>query len=108
MEREITSWVICPIVLAGVLLMVGCAAPRRVDGSLAYDRAELIFHPVQTPLAPVEPMRPDWPDVVAYDRPNEETVYQETIVDRQDRYGSGRDDRYLRRFESIRSGVIRR
>ncbi len=91
---------------------VGCSAPahRAALGPSDYAvttvvaEAHLIFNPEWTGLPSVDSMRSDWPSSVGHQAFGEDVWYEETIVDRQGRFGHSDHRDYYRRFTAVRTG----
>lgn len=87
--------------------LAGCTAPApRISGPAS--RAYVIFNPRQIGVSPDAILRPSWPSTYASTDPGEAIRYRETIIDYQGWFGTDRDDRHYRRFQSTRWGTLRR
>jgi hypothetical protein len=93
--------------LVAVTVLAGCSAARSSNGPIVGPRPDLIFYPAYAQLEPIEPIRPEWPTVAAQDRPEDVIYFQETINDRGSHWSFNGQDRYQRRFDSVRVGVAR-
>ncbi len=67
----------------------------------------LLFGPAWSGMGTYDTPRGQWPATAAYQSNQESVTFRETIIDRQGRHFSERDD-YYRRFDSVREGRIRR
>jgi len=67
----------------------------------------MLFNPDSTGLHVANVPRGDWPATLRHRQRGEVFDYQETIIDRQGAFESGRDY-YYRRFDAFRSGAGRR
>ena len=84
-------------------ISVGCAGHER-DISMRRAHAEhLLFNPSWTGLPTLNAPRAEWPSTVKYEHSEEVFEYSETIIDREDSFGS-LPDRYYRRFDAVRIG----
>lgn len=91
------------------VIAAGChSTGQQCHREAFHSRPELIFHPSFVQLYPDEPTRPDWPLAVAYEQPSDAIAFEERIYDRGVGPSFHAQDRYWRRFESVRWGTIRR
>lgn len=104
-----TGWIDLPMAAAlGVVTVLGgCSAGRSSYGPIVGPRPDLIFYPAYAQLEPIESIRPVWPSAAAQDRPEDVIYFQETINDRGSHWSFNGQDRYQRRFDSVRVGVAR-
>ncbi len=96
------------LIVCGLLLaMTGCgSAQRDPQARVAIDK-NLIFNPHASLWSPSYIPRSDWPATTAYGGYTEYVDYRETIIDRQGATGAAQDYLY-RRFDSVRTGRVRR
>ena len=101
---------ILTLTLALMMLTVcgtGCATKAGTTVAVARPGHNLLFGPSWSGLRTFDTPRGQWPATAAYDMSEESVTFRETIIDRQGRHFSERDD-YYRRFESVREGKGRR
>ncbi|MBI4717890.1 MAG: hypothetical protein HY763_08820 [Planctomycetes bacterium] len=94
------------VVLTMLLTVLGCAGKRpHATGHPARIAAApyLLFNPDPEAFPIVEYGRSDWPATSSFNELGEVVEYQETIIDRQGRFGIDQDLHY-RRFDSVRTG----
>ena len=87
--------------------VVGCAAKEPRVSWRPIPDSHLLFNPERTASAPPDNYRADWPVVLSGQPDREEIEYRETIIDRQGHFGRN-SDYHLRRFDSVRTGRVRR
>ena len=95
------------LIALAVVAVVGCAADRRRVSWRPIPDSHLIFNPERSTPAPPDNFRADWPVVLSGQPDGEEVEYRETIIDHQGRFGRN-SDYHFRRFDSVRTGRVRR
>ena len=96
------------LLLLTASLLTGCTATGRMSSSSRLPASYTIFNPDWNRLPLVSVPRADWPVTTAFSKLGESIEYRETIIDWQGRFAGARDQRYYRRFESVRTGRARR
>jgi hypothetical protein len=96
------NWILIAVTtLVGAVLLSGCAAPQRTVSLPRMPDSHIIFNPgLNTPVV-AGADRNTWPSILASDSYNPESLYRETIYDRQGNSFRG-DDYYFRRIDSTR------
>lgn len=98
---------------AGIVLLIasvilgGCSVSAHYARPSHVAEKNILFNPEWTGLPPLFVGRAEWPSTIAFSHIGEDVEYRETIIDRQGWYRNGRDHLY-RRFDSVRTGRIRR
>lgn len=94
--------------IAGLLLVAaGCAQPVRrypVNGTKC---GNLVFNSQWNYATEASLYRSDWPSTAGYNPTRDVVRFRETIIDRQGQNHYS-DDYLYRRFESVRTGRVRR
>ncbi len=85
----------------------GCAVSDRAALARGNQSQNIIFNPEWTGIPPDSIGRSAWPSTLSTTQPSEETLYRETIIDRQGGQGA-RSDYRIRHFNSVRTGRSRR
>lgn len=95
------------MIILATTVVGGCAASSHRASLRPIPDTHLIFNPERAASARPDNFRMDWPMVVSGQPDGEEIEFRETIYDRQGL--SGRNSGYYyRRFDSVRTGHVRR
>ena len=97
------------LILSPAIFLAGCASAgsRMVRAVSPEGRPSrhLLFNPERTSAAPCDVVRSDWPSTFVAERHSEEMTFQETVIDRQGRFGREQDS-YYRRVRAVRTGRL--
>lgn len=96
------------LLLLAIPIIGGCSGYVRSARPHYVKMNHAIFNPEWTQIPVTAVARSDWPSTAAYSGSGEEVEYRETIIDWQGRFGGSREQLYYRRFDSVRTGVVRR
>ena len=97
------------LILAPAIFLAGCASAGsrmvRVAPPEYLPSRHLLFNPERTPAATYHVARSDWPSTFVAERQSEEVTFQETVIDRQGRFGRDQDS-YYRRVRAVRTSRL--
>ncbi len=102
-EQMIGRCVILATLVLAVGIDAGCSGTGRRVTARCVSSEHLLFNPYWTQLPNTNMPRAEWPSTGRYQHGAEMFEYRETIVDLEASFGSTQD-RYYRRFDSVRIG----